>query len=100
MVTAALALLKTDLGYTDDSITPEQEQYLIYLIHKLEAARARIRKSGIDLNETDYAHLDLLVSYAAYLYRRRDSNDPMPKSLRWALNNAITESVSAQEASE
>ena len=50
MVTAALALLKTDLGYTDDSITPEQEQYLI---HKLEAARARIRKSGIDLNEAD-----------------------------------------------
>ena len=97
MVTAALALLKTDLGYTDDSITPEQERYLI---HKLEAARARIRKSGIDLNEADYAHLDLLVSYAAYLYRRRDSNDPMPKSLRWALNNAITESVSAQEASE
>ena len=97
MVTAALALLKTDLGYTDDSITPEQEQYLI---HKLEAARARIRKSGIDLNEADYAHLDLLVSYAAYLYRRRDSNDPMPQSLRRALNNAIIDSVSSQEAAE
>lgn len=97
MVTAALALLKTDLGYTNDSITQEQEQYLI---HKLEAARDDIRGAGVVLNETKPAHLDLLVSYAAYLYRRRDSNDTMPRSLRWALNNAMTASVSAQEGTE
>lgn len=97
MISAALALLKTDLGFTKDSVTPDQE---LYLTQKLEAAESRIKKAGVKLNETDFDHLDLLVSYASYLYRRRDSNDPMPQSLRRALNNAIIDSVSSQEAAE
>lgn len=90
MAMAALALLKLDLGYTDDSITKEQEDYLL---HKLDAARSYIAETSIALDEADPAHLDLLVMYAAYLYRRRDSNEPMPRALRWALNDAMTGSA-------
>ena len=33
---------------------------------------------------------ELIVMYAAYLYRKRaEDNPPMPRMLRWALNNRL-----------
>lgn len=31
----------------------------------------------------------LVVMYASWLYRKRNTNEPMPRSLRWAMNNLI-----------
>ena len=31
----------------------------------------------------------LIIMYAAYLYRKRATNEGMPRMLRWALNNRI-----------
>lgn len=31
----------------------------------------------------------LIVMYAAYLFRKRATEEPMPRMLRWALNNRI-----------
>ena len=39
----------------------------------------------------------LVVMYAAWMWRRRDSQDGMPRMLRWALNNRIM-SEKMQEA--
>lgn len=31
----------------------------------------------------------LIMMYAAYLFRKRATEEPMPRMLRWALNNRI-----------
>ena len=82
---AALALLMTDLGYMVDSV-PQVVKDLI--ASKLDAAAERIKEMGINLEADNAAHRDLWVGYAAYLYRHRDTDRPMPRSLRLAINDA------------
>ena len=81
----ALALLMTDLGYMVDSV-PQVVNDLI--ASKLDAAAERIKEMGINLKADNAAHRDLWVGYAAYLYRHRDTDRPMPRSLRLAINDA------------
>lgn len=81
----ALALLLTDLGYTSAGIPGPVKEYIS---QKLDAAAERIAQMGISLEAENAAHLDLWVGYAAYLYRHRDADRPMPRSLRLAINDA------------
>lgn len=81
----ALALLMTDLGYMVGSV-PQVVKDLI--AGKLDAAAERIKEMGINLEADNAAHRDLWVGYAAYLYRHRDTDRPMPRSLRLAINDA------------
>ena len=81
----AFKRLCIDLGRTEVSLTEEVKDYIR---SKLDAAAARLVKAGIDLNDGEADTLDLWIMYAAYLYRRRDSNETMPMSLRLALNDA------------
>ena len=83
--TAALALLMTDLGYMANSV-PQSVKELIE--SKLDTAAQRIADMGITLEAGNLAHRDLWVGYAAYLYRHRDSDRGMPRSLRLAINDA------------
>lgn len=51
-------------------------------------AAAAVKKEGITL--TDNIEDGMLVEmYAAYLYRKRRENIPMPRALRWQLNNRL-----------
>ena len=60
-----------------------------YLAHLLLTSRALISREGISLQDTPEDH-ELIVMYAAYLYRKRaEDNPPMPRMLRWALNNRL-----------
>ena len=78
----AMMLLKADLGlYT----VSESVDNLVS--HKLEAAAAKLEHHGIIINMEDGDDLDLLVMYAAWLYRKRAGSDPMPPMLRRAIND-------------
>ena len=69
------------------SLTPEREDQLKSLI---KAAVVMIGREGVTLSPP-YSPEDanLVVMYAAYLYRKRAVDEPMPRMLRWALNNRI-----------
>ena len=72
-----------DLLSTDEN----RKNQLSFLI---KTAIELIAREGVTLTEP-YASEDanLIVMYASYLYRKRATDEPMPRMLRWALNNRI-----------
>ena len=76
-----LEILKINLQISNDKL----DSYLSGLI---SAAREYIATEGITLKDTQGDN-NLVVMYAAYLYRKRREDGPMPRSLRWALNNRL-----------
>lgn len=78
-----LTLLKQDL----QMLTSANDDYLKSLITSAESA---IQREGITLVEND-TDIDMaVVQYAAYLFRKRSSNETaMPRFLRWRLNNIL-----------
>lgn len=88
-----LKLLKLDLQISTNAIDE-------LLIQMLNAAHSFIEREGISLDDTSAEDTQLVVMYAAYLYRhRRETNVAMPRMLRWALNNRLF-SQKAQECDE
>ena len=79
-----LAMLKTDLGIsTSTAYNTRLEQLLT------AAQRLIIEEGASTLDASDPLDMQLIVMYAAWLWRRRDSMDGMPRMLRWNLNNRI-----------
>ena len=74
-----LPYLKIDLGITTTAYDTRLGQYL-------ENAKTEITKEGVTLNDGD---AQLVIMYAAWTWRRRDSGDGMPRMLRYALNNRV-----------
>ena len=89
-----LPLLYTNLGYKQSS-TPEDIKTLIS--SKLEAADERLRQNGINPEANTASMRDLRVMYAAYLYNHRNSQNPMPQSLRLAINDAKVAAATIKE---
>ena len=79
-----LTMLKTDLGIRTSTA------YDARLTQLLTAAETAIRKEGASTLDAS-APLDqqLIVMYAAWLWRRRDEMTGMPRMLRLALNNRV-----------
>ena len=78
---AKLTMLKVDLGITGTAYDDRLSQYI-------SSAEQMIGTEGITL--TDSAEdKQLVVSYAAWLWRRRDSGNGMPRMLRYLLNNRL-----------
>lgn len=60
-----------------------------YLQNLIETAKQMITREGITLADT-IEDGNLVVMYAAYLYRKRADDSPvMPRMLRYALNNRL-----------
>lgn len=79
-----LTMLKTDLGILTTTLYDER------LTQYLQAAFNAIRQEGATtLNLDDALDAQLIVMYAAWLFRRRDAMEGMPRMVRWALNNRI-----------
>lgn len=78
-----LPLLQVDLGELYP--TDERKNYLSQVI---DAAFAFIAREGITLEDT-VEDLQLVEMYAAYLVRKRNTTEAMPRMLRWALNNRL-----------
>lgn len=81
--TDILTMLKVNLGLTSTAY----DQRLSMLI---ETAREEITREGITIAEQPEApDANLLVMYADWLWRKRDSGEGMPRMLRYALNNRL-----------
>lgn len=76
-----IEMLKNDLGIT----TVAYDERLTSLI---STAQEMIAREGITLRD-NYEDAQLIVMYAAYLWRRRDTMEQMPRMLRYALNNRV-----------
>ena len=68
--------LKVDLGIVTTAYDERLEQYLTN-------AKKMITEQGVTLEDTD---AELVVLYAAWMWRRRDTMEGMPRMLRYALN--------------
>lgn len=66
------------------------------LLARIRTAQARIAKEGITLADTEEDR-DLVVMYAAYLWRERVTGADMPRMLRYALNNRLFSQKAAGE---
>lgn len=80
-----LQILQANLDLlTLDSTRQNQLEFLI------DTAVQLITREGVTLTDP-YTSEDanLIVMYASYLYRKRATDEPMPRMLRWALNNRI-----------
>ena len=89
--TAMLTALKTDLGIITNAYDQRLEQYLT-------SAQKAIAIEGITLTDS-IADSDLVIRYAAWLWRKRATGEGIPRSLRWALNNRLfSEKISGEDA--
>lgn len=85
-----LEALKVDLGISTTAYDTRLAQYLV-------SARAAIETEGIALDNTGTEQAPLLsvedaglvIMYAAWLWRKRDTGEGMPRMLRWQLNNKL-----------
>lgn len=84
-----LKALRVDLGITSEAFSQR-------LLSRIRTAQARIEEEGITLEETEQDR-DLVVMYAAYLWRSRTSGEGMPRMLRYALNNRLFSRKAAGE---
>lgn len=80
-----LQILQANLDLlTLDSTRQNQMEFLI------DTAVQLIAREGVTLTDPyTVEDSNLIVMYAAYLFRKRATDEPMPRMLRWALNNRI-----------
>lgn len=78
---ALLPLLKIDLGIKTDAYDSRLTQYL-------ENAASEIEREGATLTDSVDDN-QLVIMYAAWTWRKRDSGEGMPRMLRYALNNRV-----------
>ena len=78
-----LSMLKVDLGIMSTTAYDER------LTQYLENAFSSIEEEGASLDLTDAKDCQLVVMYAAWTWRKRESGEGMPRMLRYALNNRI-----------
>ena len=79
-----LTMLKTDLGIRTSTAYDERLRQLL-----TAAQDAIIGEGASDLDASDPLDQQLIVMYAAWLWRKRDEMPGMPRMLRLALNNRV-----------
>lgn len=77
-----LAALKVDLGITSTG-------YDSRLTQLVASAKAAIAREGAVLDLESFEDCQIVIMYAGWLWRRRDTMEGMPRMLRWALNNKV-----------
>lgn len=85
-----LDALKVDLGISTTAYNTRLAQYIT-------TARAAIEKEGITLANTgteeapalSVEDAGLVIMYAGWLWRKRDTGEGIPRMLRWQLNNRL-----------
>ena len=80
-----VTMLKVDLGITTNAYDERLENYL-------QTARKMIAREGVVLTSGEDETVDdinLNIMYAAWLWRKRDTGEGMPRMLRWELNNRV-----------
>lgn len=80
-----LTALKVDLQLTSPAYDARLGQYL-------RAAKKEIAREGYALEDT-IDDDNLQINYAAWMWRRRDTGEGMPRMIRWQLNNRLFDRV-------
>jgi len=78
-----LGMLKVDLGIKATTAYDER------LTQYIESAKKSIAEEGITLDLEDIQDCQIVVMYAAWTWRKRDSGEGMPRMLRYTLNNRV-----------
>ena len=78
-----LTMLKVDLGIASTGYDARLTQILE------SSEKAIIAEGASTLDKSQLEDAQLIVMYAAWIWRKRDSGDGMPRMLRWSLNNRI-----------
>lgn len=80
-----LSMLKVDLGIMQTTAYDERLSQLIK-----SAKQSIIEEGASNLDAlSNPADAQLIVMYAAWLFRRRDTMEGMPRMVRYALNNRV-----------
>lgn len=82
-----LAALKIDLGLTTTIYDERLSQYL-------QTARSEIEREGVTFSsdpdaDPDKADANLIIMYAAWMWRKRDTGEGVPRMIRWQINNRL-----------
>lgn len=77
-----LSMLKIDLGITTTAFDDRLKQYLL-------SAERFVKEEGCNPDPDDIQDQQLIVMYAAWTWRRRDTGEGMPRMLRYMLNNRV-----------
>lgn len=78
-----LGMLKIDLGISTTAYDSRLGQYIT-------SAQAEVSREGVSFPETlTLDDMQLIVMYAAWMWKRRESGDGMPRMVRYLLNNRI-----------
>jgi hypothetical protein len=83
-ITSILKSLKVDLGILNTTAYDERLTEIIKSSYQMI-----VREGVATLNVDTLEDAQLIVMYSAWIWRRRDSGEGMPRMLRWALNNRI-----------
>ena len=80
-----LKILQADLNI----LSPDDAKMLL-MEQDIQSAKAFMEREGVVFS-APYTIEDgkLIEMYAAYLFRKRNSGEEMPRMIRWALNNRI-----------
>lgn len=78
-----LDMLKVDLGIKSTTAYDDRLEQII------ESSKKSIEEEGATLDLEDMQDCQLVVMYAAWIWRKRDSGEGMPRMLRYQLNNRI-----------
>lgn len=80
---AILTMLKTNLGITSTG-------YDTRLTQIIETSEKAIIAEGVSLlDKSQLEDAQLIVMYAEWIWRKRDTGEGMPRMLRWSLNNRV-----------
>lgn len=82
ILAALLEMLRVDLGISTTAYDSRLSQYL-------QMAAEQIKVEGATLDYESLSDRQLIVMYAAWMWRRRDSGEGMPRMLRYLLNNRV-----------
>lgn len=78
-----LSALKFDLGILSaDAYDTRLEQYI-------DAAKTQIEREGITLSFDSIDDCQIVIAYAAWMWRKRDTGEAMPRMIRYWMNNRV-----------
>lgn len=79
--TIKLQMLKIDLGINTTAYDSRLTQYLA-------TAKAEIEREGVKLTNSAPDE-NLIIQYAAWMWRKRDTGEGIPRMIRWQINNRL-----------
>lgn len=72
---------KMDIGISGNAYDQRLKEYI-------KSAKMEIQREGVVLDDTTEDR-DLVARYAAWMWKKRDTGEGIPRMIRWHLNNRI-----------